>query len=564
MHVPGTNYFSLMLLEMCHPHRLSNTFGRRRSVYRASILHHGFVSTLFDDAVVPKAPARPYTMHQGLSVGSQAVAPQGVYSFTDTEVLSFDEIRSGTQIWQWMEGPFRAAVTGLLNGTASIGLTEEQLATSDGAPDVLGNNTFLRHNVLMGRPRIVQWRVQETSLDVDCIKPGQYDLYGRQCLSQYQAGINQVKGIQVGDLVMRIDPSEQLTLPAGVRSAGMSSYRKINEKSYKVTAVHSSSYPGSVTYDLEGNGETNKGQIVTGVERAEISTTSFMGLQDLSYEQRVELYNATNGFLFDYASQAVYEKASSSLLGSLSTFITGNLEGGGFSTEVPVASEDAFDTHMSYLKRFAWIDEKTRAVEVAFNMYNANYDVVIATKALFELTPGGMVLPHHDVKIARLCDDWRAQDRTRMQIEFVCLLLAAVTYAGILITGLNACLSYESEDEMSGAHRASQKNRKKNKKKRQASLATYLSENFGELPARCGSCFGELSRFWNIVEFLLICALALDFWMRRDYHAIIPALSSSDLFGGKYTDLSIAISRYNGSINLSSLVMFLSMSKCFK
>jgi hypothetical protein len=63
---------------------------------------------------------------------------------------------------------------------------------------------------------------------------------------------------------------------------------------------------------------------------------------------------------------------------------------------------------------------------------------------------------------------------------------------------------------------------------------------------------------------LLVSALAVDFWMRRYYQAEVPSWSSVDLFGTKYRDLTTAVGRYNSSINLSSLVMFLTISKCFK
>jgi hypothetical protein len=349
----------------------------------------------------------------------------------------------------------------------------------------------------------------------------------------------------------------------GPKTVDISAFRKIDQETYTVTAVHASLYPESVTYDLEGNSATNAGQVVKGVEREELSTSSFNGLKDLTYEQRSELFNATSGFMFDYASQADYEARRSTMFGYFagSTFITGDLVGGGFATDVPVDSVAAFDTHASYLKRYAWIDEKTRAVEVGFNMYNANLDVIIVSHALFELTPGGLVHPHFTVKIARLCDNWRAQDKTREQIEVVCVLLAALAYLSVLLSAFNAFHSYEPEEEKTAGHQAAQKRRKGSKGN---SLSENMSNHFGEVPIRCGRCCVELGRFWNFVELLLISALTVDFWMRRHYQAEVLSWSSEDLFGNQYQDLTTAVGRYNSSINLSSLVMFLTISKCFK
>ena len=53
-----------------------------------------------------------------------------------------------------------------MNGTASVGLSEEQITSSNNRKELLGNNTFLRHNILMGKP-MTQWRVHETSEDMD-------------------------------------------------------------------------------------------------------------------------------------------------------------------------------------------------------------------------------------------------------------------------------------------------------------------------------------------------------------------------------------------------------------
>ena len=381
---------------------------------------------------------------------------------------------------------------------------------------------------------------------------------GRQCLSHYQVGVNQDKDIQVDDTVRRIDPLKMSVVDTGPKVVDISAFREIDQEIFKVTAINASLYPEIVTFDLEGNSEANSGKIVKNVKREEISTSSFDSLHDLSFEQRSELFKSTTGFLFDYASQADYEAMRSTILGYFSTsaFISGNLVGGGFTADVPVTSVDAFDKHASYLKRFAWIDEKTQAIEVAFNMYNVNLDVVIVSQALFELTPGGLVMPHYAVKVTRLCDNWRAHDKTREQIELVCLLIAALMYCSVVLRAFHSFVSYEPVKKNSSLRNATETT--------QGHQRIFSSDHFGDTHIRCNRCCLELGRFWSVLEFLLVTALAFDFWMRRRYQSEMISLSVQDLFGSKYVDLRTAANRYNTSINLSSLVMFLTIFKCFK
>ena len=164
-----------------------NTLFMRRSVYRAGLVRSGVVDVLFGDSQVISTPARSQVLYQGLEVGTQSVANGNSGS---TETLSFQNIASGAQIWQWLEGPFRSVVTGMMNGTASIGVAVNNGNTNN---DNVGK-TFLRHNVLVGRPRIAQWRVKEDPNDNSCVKPERLDLFMHPCLSHYQVGINQDKG----------------------------------------------------------------------------------------------------------------------------------------------------------------------------------------------------------------------------------------------------------------------------------------------------------------------------------------------------------------------------------
>lgn len=277
-------------------------------------------------------------------------------------------------MWQWIEGPLRSVVTGLVNGTAAVGVVE----VAKDKKNV--GKTFLRHNVIVGLPRVAQWRVRESAADINCVKPERLDLFMHPCLSQYQVGVNQDKGIQAGDSV---------------------AYHDEDSSDYIIQSVDTKNYRAP-TYKLKKVNSKNENDKLSGVKRSEIGTSSWKSIRQLTYKQRRDVWNSTDGFTFDHETELAYTGGLLSYVPSVTGLVSDGLYGGGFATDVPIETTTLFDEHMSTLKRNVWIDEKTRAVEVAFNMYNANYDVLIVTHALFEMTPGGAVNPRKTVKVVRL------------------------------------------------------------------------------------------------------------------------------------------------------------------
>jgi len=146
-----------------------NTLFMRRSVWRAGLVRNGMVDVLFSQSNVPVSLARSQVLYQGLEVGTQSVLPLQNGGKSSTQMLDFAQINSGSQIWQWLEGPFRSVATGMVNGTAYIGLNQASSSTNE--QKNLTGISFLQHNVMVGVPRITQWRVEESELDTNCVKP---------------------------------------------------------------------------------------------------------------------------------------------------------------------------------------------------------------------------------------------------------------------------------------------------------------------------------------------------------------------------------------------------------
>jgi hypothetical protein len=61
-----------------------------------------------------------------------------------------------------------------------------------------------------------------------------------------------------------------------------------------------------------------------------------------------------------------------------------------------------------------------------------------------------------------------------------------------------------------------------------------------------------------------LIALSIDLVLRYQYQQVVGQYNKEQLFGNKYVDLTVPLAQYQASINLSSFVMFLSVSKCFK
>jgi hypothetical protein len=523
-----------------------NTLFMRRSIYRAGLVRTGFVNVLYNEANVPLTRSRSQVLYQGLEIGTQSISNgyQNTY-----ETLKFEDINSGAQIWQWIEGPLRSVVTGMMNGTASLGLDDDDSSSTTSATTQTETaqigKVFLRHNVLVGRPRIAQWRVKESSTDMHCVKPERLDLFMQPCLSQYQAGINQDKGVELNSVVH---------------------YLNDENTRYTVTAIDTTTAHHPM-YTLESTADSTV--VLTEIVRSEISTSSWKSIEQLTNSQRTLIWNNTNGFTFDHQTQAKYDNGLLQYMPTVTGLVSDAIVGGGFSSDLPVDTLDAFDAHMSTLKRNVWIDEKTRAVEIAFNYYNVNYDFLIVNRIVFDLTPGGGVNARKTVKVVRLCDNWRAEDLTRIQLEWVCLGLLVLGYISVLLSACNQFMkASNSNDEQLLDYYNTQAIKNKQSKVRRGKNAKTTNQACKDVlkgcPIRCSRCCTVLFSFWNAIEFILLISLIADLILRWNYQNVIIKYTSSQLFGNEYIDLTWPVISYQTSVNLSSVVMFLSVTKCFK
>ena len=318
------------------------------------------------------------------------------------------------------------------------------------------------------------------------------------------------------------------------------------------------------SYDIR---HSDTGAVITGVLREDIGTASWASVEELTYGQRQELWNITTGFTFDYQGQTDYENSNYQAR-FLRQVTLRDIEGGGFSTELSTVSS-AFDRQMSALKGARWIDSQTRAVEVAFNMYNANYDLFTMCVARFEFSPGGYVNADHTIRVMRSNDSWRNTDITRIVMETLALIIIFVNYTVIIC---QSCVKFMQDPDDAEAALADpynttalqQRQSQLNRGKGQKSSSQIVKKCCFGISTRFSRCCDNLLRFWNFVELLLVVILVVDYVLRRECQRRVPSLDSSAIFGDHYYPLGTFAAQYQTSLNLSVLIMFLSVFKCFK
>ena len=103
-------------------------------------------------------------------------------------LLEFQKISSVTEFWMWLENPFRAAVLGLRNGTAS---SSEDVNVSFAQNFSSNSNLVLRHNLVFGRVRMRQIRSNVR----ECVKAEILDVFQAPCISDFKSE-NLDKGIE--------------------------------------------------------------------------------------------------------------------------------------------------------------------------------------------------------------------------------------------------------------------------------------------------------------------------------------------------------------------------------
>jgi len=167
------------------------------------------------------------------------------------------------------------------------------------------------------------------------------------------------------------------------------------------------------------------------------------------------------------------------------------------------------------------------------------------------------------------CDNWKSEDKTRIQLEWVCLGLMILGYLSVLLSACSKFMRVPDEEaaklmDLYDTHALKQHQSKIRRGKHGKQTSSVLTQVCRDCPIRCGRCCGHLVSFWNAIEFILLISLVVDLSLRWAYQGVVATYSPTQLFGNKYIDLTWPVLQYQTSINLSSLVMFLSVTKCFK
>eukprot|EP00949_MAST-11_sp_MAST-11-sp1_P003594 g3594.t1 len=439
-------------------------------------------------------------------------------SGTNSTVLySFDDISTLSDFWRWFDGPLRASVTGMAqsNGTG----------TNNGAsaiPPRVG-----RFNIIVGRPRIMQWRVNQQK----CFR--KYGL-SEVCSGNFASEENQARGLQPGMQVY-------------VGDAGMSTKATIERRIGK--AYHPK-------FKVSGTSEE--------LERWKISTSSWTNVEALDSSARQALYGNTSAFIFDDASQSDYEQLGFTSL-VVNRWVTGSsFNGGGFSAVLPRDGSE-YDSEASLLRKYGWIDGNTRAVEVGIHLYNPNLDYIIVTKAMVEFSPSGAVKPAYLIRVFRLNEFWRKDDILRLGIEIAALVIVCLHFMALICRSIGEAVrtlddvtdaAYDIYDAT--AQRAARRRDEQGLERR---LGCISSARF-----RGKRCISIYLFPWHVVDCAITGLSVLDLWLRTSYMRQLSRISSSTLFSSDtYTSALDEVARQQKvTVVIDAFLLLILVLKAFK
>ncbi len=510
----------------------------RRNVLSAFRMHTA-LSTVFFGAAPVKSPTKQKTV----MMGGHYVGDQGMRIIKDQEtfLLDYDKMSSLSEFWLWLEGPYRAAVLGLRNGTA---VSTADVDVSQGQTSAVGSNEtnyILRHNIVVGRARLRQYRSNVRG----CVKAEILDVFQAPCISDSKDS-NMDKGIETTDdcmsrgrekyeCVVTIDDNDQVV--------------------YEVVTIDSSGF-----FNLKDAG----GSTLNKVPRYRISNTSWPQMRIASLPSRYHLYNKTKGFTYNSDLQKEYDKQT---YYSMALTYFSSYTGAGYTADVSLKQEQ-FDDEIGTLKRNMWIDSNTRAVEIVTNVYNPSTDYFAVITALVEFPASGSVRASRSIKVVRLQDDWRLTDQARSAMElgliglvgFIFLDLAHLWFLEVSLPADEYDLAVRDLYDTDARRRKERRERRMMKTKRNT-----VEEVTASIPVRLKRAFKVLLTPWRIMDLVIISFFLTQRIIRNGYLTFNSNTLNPGVFdGSEYTDFTQEVIQFKLSINIDCVLVFLATLKVFK
>jgi hypothetical protein len=513
----------------------SNTLFMRRAVFKANMLHNALSNVFFGDFLVAKRADRATVMSGGAHAGTQG------FSRVDGKeaklTLNFNDIDNFNDVWNWIEGPFRDAMVGMRNGSAS----ETSNSAMFWVPKAKVGSTILRHNTIIGRPRLHQIR----SRTAGCNKPSKLDVFQADCITLYDASENQEKGIRTTAECIKSGKEEFECKVALDDNA---------EITYTVDAIEKNGF-----YTLSAQGNT-----LSNVPRYRISNSSFPQIASSSVASRFSLYGETSGFTFNEELQKIFDERTYYSM-ALSYFA--DYKGGGFSTDLPLDIK-GYDRNLGTLKNYLWLDSRTRALRITVNTYNPSYDMIAIVEALIEFPPSGGVKPSYSIKTFRATDNWTIEDKSRASMETgLTFLIAVLAFDLIYNWFLEFSMPVDEyamtvKDFYDTDARRKMERRERRKMKTQEETLNSISES---LPKRIFQATAATITPWKMVD-LLIVGLFIAQYAVRDGYLVnnSDTLTKKAFEGNEFTDFQRDMLQYKVTINIDVILIFLSTTKTFK
>ena len=190
------------------------------------------------------------------------------------------------------------------------------------------------------------------------------------------------------------------------------------------------------------------------------------------------------------------------------------------------ATQTYLEEAISELRRFLWFDEHTRMAVISFALYNGNYNLYSAVRFIFEVTPGGAIVPSYSMRVLKLDLYDNVRDFNQAFDNYLVIVdIALYTLVFRLL------------------------------------ILELIS--WARIRWRYGTSAPYLSNIWNVMELVNITPFFVSAAVRISFSSADQRYMFN-MFVSRYQELGVVAEMYITTFQLDSISVLISVLKLFK
>ena len=191
-----------------------------------------------------------------------------------------------------------------------------------------------------------------------------------------------------------------------------------------------------------------------------------------------------------------------------------------------VLQREDLEEAISELRRFLWFDEHTRMAVISFALYNGNYNLYSAVRFIFEVTPGGAIVPSYSMRVLKLDLYDNVRDFNQAFDNYLVIVdIALYTLVFRLL------------------------------------ILELIS--WARIRWRYGTSAPYLSNIWNVMELVNITPFFVSAAVRISFSSADQRYMFN-MFVSRYQELGVVAEMYITTFQLDSISVLISVLKLFK